>query len=119
MDIAISELRAAITRRTGIATTFGYGPRYLHSTGQLHKGGPDTVIGLALVAGNEDALAASRADSGTKTEFAYGFESLFVAQVLGDLEALRTKAHRNTMTVLETPYAKAIQNITVSFNESP
>jgi glucose-6-phosphate isomerase/transaldolase/glucose-6-phosphate isomerase len=119
VDNAVSELRAAITRRTGIATTFGYGPRYLHSTGQLHKGGPDGVIGLALVAGNEDALAASRADSGSETEIAYGFESLFVAQVLGDLEALRAKAHRNTMTVLKTPYAKAIQNITASLNEGP
>ena len=119
VDSAVSELRAAITRRTGIATTFGYGPRYLHSTGQLHKGGPDGVIGLALVAGNEDALAASRADSGTETEVAYGFESLFVAQVLGDLEALRAKAHRNMMTVLKTPYAKAIQNITASLNEGP
>jgi glucose-6-phosphate isomerase/transaldolase/glucose-6-phosphate isomerase len=118
-DSAVSELRAAITRRTGIATTFGYGPRYLHSTGQLHKGGPDGVIGLALIAGNEDALAASRADSGSETEMAYGFESLFVAQVLGDLEALHAKAHRNTMAVLETPYEKAIQNITESFNESP
>jgi hypothetical protein len=77
------------------------------------------VIGLALVAGNEDALAASRADSGSETEMAYGFESLFVAQVLGDLEALHAKAHRNTMAVLETPYEKAIQNITESFNESP
>ena len=119
VDSAVSELRAAITRRTGIATTFGYGPRYLHSTGQLHKGGPDRVIGLALVAGNEDALAASRADSGTDTEFAYGFESLFVAQVLGDLEALRAKAHRNALAVLEAPYVKAIQRITASLNEAP
>ena len=123
VDSAVSELRAAITRRTGVATTFGYGPRYLHSTGQLHKGGPDGVIGLALVAGNEDALAASRADSGTETErepeIAYGFESLFVAQVLGDLEALRAKAHRNAMTVLKSPYTTAIQTITASLNEGP
>ena len=123
VDSAVSELRAAITRRTGVATTFGYGPRYLHSTGQLHKGGPDGVIGLALVAGNENALAASRADSGTETErepeIAYGFESLFVAQVLGDLEALRAKAHRNAMTVLKSPYATAIQTITASLNEGP
>ena len=122
VDSAVSELRAAITQRTGIATTFGYGPRYLHSTGQLHKGGPDSVIGLALVAGNEDALTPSRADSGSGTEpetgIAYGFESLFVAQLLGDLEALRAKAHRNTVTVLKSPYAKAIQNITASLNET-
>ena len=117
VDSAVSELRAAITRRTGIATTFGYGPRYLHSTGQLHKGGPDGVIGLALVAGNEEALAASKVDLGAEMEISYGFESLFLAQLLGDLEALRSKAHRNVMTVLKTPYAKAIQNITASLNE--
>jgi hypothetical protein len=58
-------------------------------------------------------------DSGTETEISYGFESLFLAQLLGDLEALRSKAHRNVVTVLKTPYAKAIQNITASFNDEP
>ena len=38
-DAAVSDLRATIRRATGAATTFGYGPRFLHSTGQLHKGG--------------------------------------------------------------------------------
>ena len=40
LDEAVGELRAAIRDATGAATTFGYGPRFLHSTGQLHKGGP-------------------------------------------------------------------------------
>ncbi len=44
-----SELRAAIRAATGAATTFGYGPRFLHSTGQLHKGGPPTGRFLQLV----------------------------------------------------------------------
>ena len=39
-DAAVAELRSAIRAATGAATTFGYGPRFLHSTGQLHKGGP-------------------------------------------------------------------------------
>ncbi|MXZ03181.1 MAG: hypothetical protein F4Y88_05775, partial [Chloroflexi bacterium] len=45
---AASGVRSAISETTGMATTFGYGPRYLHSTGQLHKGGPNSVILLAL-----------------------------------------------------------------------
>src|SRR5262249_4417944 len=43
-------LRARVRDRTGLATTLGYGPRYLHSTGQLHKGGPDTGLFVLLTA---------------------------------------------------------------------
>src|SRR3712207_4258094 len=49
-DEAVAELRAAVRDATGAATTFGYGPRYLHSTGQLHKGGPARGRFLELVA---------------------------------------------------------------------
>ena len=103
VEDAVSGLRAAITRKTGAATTFGYGPRYLHSTGQLHKGGPASVIGRALAAGNEDALAAPGAE--------HGFESLFIAQLSGDVEALRSNGRRSSVTVLRTPYADAIRGI--------
>ena len=51
----MAELRAAIRDATKATTTFGYGPRYLHSTGQLHKGGPPTGLFLQLVHdGDED-----------------------------------------------------------------
>ena len=54
-DAAIAELRAAIRDATRCTTTFGYGPRFLHSTGQLHKGGPPTGRFLQLVHdGDED-----------------------------------------------------------------
>ncbi|MDA1258585.1 MAG: glucose-6-phosphate isomerase, partial [Chloroflexi bacterium] len=109
-EAAISELRAAITRTTGATTTFGYGPRYLHSTGQLHKGGPAGVIGLALAAGNEEALAAPEAD--------HGFESLFVAQLTGDVEALRANGRRSAVVALGAPYADAIRKIAEDLNES-
>ncbi len=49
VDAAIAELRAAIRDATKATTTFGYGPRYLHSTGQLHKGGPPSGRFLVLV----------------------------------------------------------------------
>ena len=111
VENAVSDLRAAITRTTGAATTFGYGPRYLHSTGQLHKGGPESVIGLALVAGNEDALAAPGAE--------HGFESLFIAQLSGDVEALRANGRRSSAALLRTPYADAIREIAANLNRTP
>src|SRR5439155_556931 len=49
----LQALRAAWGRALGCATTLGFGPRYLHSTGQLHKGGPNT--GLFLVLTTDDA----------------------------------------------------------------
>lgn len=45
----ISRLQGALRDRTGLAATAGFGPRYLHSTGQLHKGGPPTGVFLQLV----------------------------------------------------------------------
>ncbi|NQW19270.1 MAG: hypothetical protein HQ477_00895 [Chloroflexi bacterium] len=54
---AFSDLRKAISEITGMATTFGYGPRYLHSTGQLYKGGPQNAIVMGFVAGKYDHLA--------------------------------------------------------------
>ncbi len=119
VDSAVTALRAAITKSTGAATTFGYGPRYLHSTGQLHKGGPDSVIGLALVAGNDSALAVPRAESGVGNGNDYGFEFLFIAQVMGDLETLHANGHRNTLAVLNKPYPEAIRNIAALLNTAP
>ena len=52
-----SRLRLAISNITRLATTFGYGPRYLHSTGQLYKGGPQNAIVLGFVSGKYDHLA--------------------------------------------------------------
>ena len=67
----------AIRAATGAATTFGYGPRFLHSTGQLHKGGPPTGRFLQLV----DAARARRRDPGA----GYSFGTLIAAQAAGDL----------------------------------
>ena len=49
-DRALDRLRSALTARCRVPTTLGYGPRYLHSTGQLHKGGPNNVAVLMLTA---------------------------------------------------------------------
>jgi hypothetical protein len=72
----------AIRAATGAATTFGYGPRYLHSTGQLHKGGPPTGRFLQLVSAPSRDLEIPGAD--------YSFGTLIAAQAAGDLETLRS-----------------------------
>jgi transaldolase / glucose-6-phosphate isomerase len=80
-DEAVAGLRSVIRAATGAATTFGYGPRYLHSTGQLHKGGPPTGRFLQLV--NAPARDADIPGAG------YSFGTLIAAQSAGDLETLR------------------------------
>ena len=45
----LQTLRASLQERLSVATTLGFGPRFLHSTGQLHKGGPNSVLVLQIV----------------------------------------------------------------------
>jgi transaldolase/glucose-6-phosphate isomerase len=82
----LQETRARLGRQTGLPTTLGYGPRFLHSTGQLHKGGPDTVVCVQLVDDPRDDLAIP--------ETAYSFGGLIAAQSLGDFEALTQRGRR-------------------------
>jgi hypothetical protein len=56
-DAALAEIRLLLRRRTGRGVTVGYGPRFLHSTGQLHKGGPRSGCFLQLTAGHRSDLA--------------------------------------------------------------
>ena len=81
VDASISLLRQRIAQRYGVATTAGYGPRYLHSTGQLHKGGPASGVYLLLTTDPEpDVPIPGRP---------YTFGQLAQAQAMGDLQALR------------------------------
>jgi glucose-6-phosphate isomerase len=81
-DGEVAELRALIRDRTTMATTFGYGPRYLHSTGQLHKGGPPEGRFLQLLHEADDDVAIPGGAVAT-------FETLKRAQADGDLLILR------------------------------
>ena len=85
-DELVRELRRTIRRRTGAATTFGYGPRYLHSSGQLHKGGPDTGL-FILLTGNA-GVDLPIPDSDTS------FAALQRAQALGDERVLLERGRR-------------------------
>ncbi len=83
VDEAVAELRAELRDCAGATTTFGYGPRYLHSTGQLHKGGPEDGRFLVLVHdGDEDAEIPGRP---------FSFATLKNAQAFGDLQTLRER----------------------------
>ena len=81
VDRAVAVLRAALIERHGIATTFGYGPRFLHSTGQFHKGGPPTGRFLQLTHDAPDDLEVPGQP--------YTFRTLIGAQADGDLQTLR------------------------------
>ncbi|MEW5981907.1 MAG: transaldolase, partial [Acidobacteriota bacterium] len=72
--------------RTGAATTFGYGPRYLHSTGQLHKGGANT--GVFLVVSATPATDVPVPGAGIT------FGTLELAQALGDYASLDASGRR-------------------------
>jgi glucose-6-phosphate isomerase len=76
----IERLRAALRHRTQVATTYGVGPRYLHSTGQYHKGGPNTGMFLLITAADASATPVPGTD--------YTFSALKYAQALGDFDAL-------------------------------
>ena len=83
----------AIRRRTGLVVTCGLGPRYLHSTGQLHKGGPNTGLFLQVV----DERGPELPIPGRP----FGFARLIDAQAAGDLEALRERGRRVARVRLE------------------
>jgi glucose-6-phosphate isomerase len=80
-DAAVARYRERLVREHGVATTFGYGPRFLHSTGQLHKGGPGTGVFVQIV--HEPST-----DFEVPGE-SYSFATLFRAQADGDLQTLR------------------------------
>lgn len=87
--------RLAIRDRLQVATTLGFGPRFLHSTGQLHKGGPPSGIFLQITDG--PAHGAGDADRDVDMDIPgqpFTFGRLIDAQALGDLKALRSRARR-------------------------
>ena len=79
--------------RSGLVVTHGYGPRYMHSTGQLHKGGPNTGLFLQVIDDPGDELPIPGKP--------FGFRRLIRAQAAGDLETLRERGRRVARVRLE------------------
>ena len=86
VDEALAALRRAATERYRIATTMGYGPRFLHSTGQLHKGGPDSGLFLQLTADHPCDLPIPGNP--------YTFGALTDLQALADFTALQSRGRK-------------------------
>jgi glucose-6-phosphate isomerase len=82
----LADIRTRIRDVTGAATTVGIGPRFLHSTGQLHKGGPDNGVFLQITADPAKDLPIPGWDE--------SFGTLIAAQALGDLSALQKRGRR-------------------------
>lgn len=88
----LSRLRHATRDHTGLATTVGYGPRYLHSTGQLHKGDAGRGLFLMLTVDNPEDIAIP--DEAGSPESSLTFGVLKAAQARGDREALEQAGRR-------------------------
>ena len=82
-EAAIASIRTSVRDATHRATTAGYGPRFLHSTGQLHKGGPKTGLFLQIVQEDSKDVAIPGQP--------YSFSVLKSAQTLGDLQSLASR----------------------------
>lgn len=101
VDQKFQELRTRLRDATKCAVTVGYGPRFLHSTGQLHKGGPDTGVFFQIIANDREDFAIPGEE--------YTFSILKQAQALGDFRALAKRGRSvigvdlgdNTVTALD------------------
>ncbi len=79
-------IRTIVRHAKQVATTLGYGPRFLHSTGQLHKGGPNSGVFIQITADQRKDLEIP--------EEPYSFGTLAAAQALGDMKSLSTRNRR-------------------------
>ncbi|MFC2021222.1 glucose-6-phosphate isomerase, partial [Chloroflexota bacterium] len=103
VDRVMAELRQKVMTRYQIATTLGYGPRFLHSTGQLHKGGPNTGLFLQISAAHKKDMPVP--------DKPYTFGLVADAQALGDLEALQTLGRPVAPIHFNLADAKAISRL--------
>ena len=102
LTAAFSRLRKAISQRTKMATMFGYGPRYLHSTGQLHKGGPAGGRLLVITTGNASDVPVP----GTT----YTLGGLCRAQAAADVEVMKGRGRVAAHATLSGKYVDAIND---------
>jgi hypothetical protein len=86
IESELQKIRSTLRDATRCATTTGYGPRFLHSTGQLHKGGPPTGVFFQITANDAQDFAVPGE--------AYTFSILKQAQALGDFHSLSKRGRR-------------------------
>ena len=111
-DALLTQLRNHLLEKTGCATTVGYGPRFLHSTGQLHKG--DGGNGLFIQFTSEPEEDVDIPDTAGEDASGISFGVLKQAQALGDAQALLDENRRLIRFELRTDVDGKIQNFLVS-----
>jgi len=99
----LQALRRDVRDRARVATMFGYGPRYLHSTGQLHKGGPNSGVFLLVTADPVADLAIPGQP--------FSFGTLEHAQALGDFQSLGVTGRRALFVHLPKPDAALLHDV--------
>ena len=108
-DEALYAMRVAARAGTGLPTTVGYGPRFLHSTGQLHKG--DAGQGRFLQLTCDDAVDAAIPDTAGAPSSAISFSMLKAAQAAGDFQALAARGRRVVRIHLGGETAAGMQRV--------
>ncbi len=106
----LQEIRSCMHDRCGTATTLGFGPRYLHSTGQLHKGGPNTGVFIQLVNEPDTDIEVPRLN--------FTFGQLISAQALGDHEALRAGDRRVLRIDLGADIGRGLEILLTAFGST-
>lgn len=97
------DMRQKILERYGVATALGYGPRFLHSTGQLHKGGPDGGVFLQITSSHENDIPVPG--------LPYTFGVVADAQAVGDLQSLKKLGRRVANQRIESYDALSAENV--------
>ena len=106
----LDELRLKIRDAHRVATTVGFGPRFLHSTGQLHKGGPDTCVVLQITADDPDDPMIPGMN--------VGFRTLLAAQALGDWMSLDKRHRRGVRVHLKGDVEPALRALVAAVDEA-
>ena len=109
IETAIGEIREAIRAGRRNATTFGVGPRYLHSTGQYHKGGPNTCVAFVITSEDETSTPIPEAP--------FTFAQLKRAQAVGDYQTLEAHDRRTVRIHLDRRVEPAAA-LTALFDEA-
>ena len=103
-EAALQQLRTTIRDSLRVATTLGFGPRFLHSTGQLHKGGPNTGVFVQITSDDREDVAIPGRP--------FTFSVLKHAQAAGDLHSLRAHGRRVIRVQVAGDLSAALRRLT-------
>jgi hypothetical protein len=107
----LHDIRLKVRDALHVATTVGFGPRFLHSTGQLHKGGPNSGVFFQLTADTP-------ADRDLAIPGMVTFATLIRAQALGDFESLDSRERRGVRLHLTAPLDEALEALSAAIDDA-